>query len=107
MSTGRRIPPIMGHEASGEIVEVGNEVKNRGTGDRVTSDSPVCPLNDWYNLKGMYNLSNNREVLGLSAKEFRRHGAFAEFVAVPKHILYKIQKGHHLKKLRWQSRKQA
>ena len=32
-SSGRRIPPlIMGHEASGEIVEVGSEVKNWSIG---------------------------------------------------------------------------
>lgn len=90
-STGRRIPPIiMGHEASGEIVETGTEVKGWAIGDRVTFDSTVYPLNDWYTLKGMYNLSNNREVLGVAAKEFRRHGAFAEYVAIPTHILYKI-----------------
>ena len=41
-SSGRRIPPlIMGHEASGEIVEVGSEVKNWSIGDRVTFDSTI------------------------------------------------------------------
>ena len=90
-STGRRIPPIiMGHEASGEIVEMGGNVLKWSVGDRVTFDSTVYPLNDWFTLKGMYNLSNNREVLGVSANEFRRHGAFAEFIAIPEHILYKI-----------------
>jgi L-iditol 2-dehydrogenase len=90
-STGRRIPPvIMGHEASGVIVETDPEVKKWRKGDRVTFDSTVYPLDDWYTRKGYYNLSDNRQVLGVSCEEFRRDGAFAERVIVPQHILYKI-----------------
>jgi 2-desacetyl-2-hydroxyethyl bacteriochlorophyllide A dehydrogenase len=90
-STGRRIPPmIMGHEASGIIVETGIEVKSWKPGDRVTFDSTVYPLNDWFTLEGMYNLSDNREVLGVSPGTYKRNGAFAEFIALPQHILYRI-----------------
>jgi L-iditol 2-dehydrogenase len=90
-STGRRIPPmIMGHEASGIIVETGNEVKLWKKGDRVTFDSTVYPLDDWFTLNGMYNLSDNREVLGVSPGTYKRDGAFAEYIAIPQHILYKI-----------------
>ncbi len=90
-STGRRQPPlIMGHEASGAIVSTGKNVSNWREGDRVTFDSTVYPLKDWYTLEGTYNLSDNREVMGVSSDDFRRHGAFAEYVAVPGHILYKI-----------------
>lgn len=90
-STGRRIPPmIMGHEASGIIVKTGSDVKGWKSGDRVTFDSTVYPLNDWFTLEGMYNLSDNREVLGVSPGTYRRNGAFAEYLAIPKHILYKI-----------------
>ncbi len=80
----------MGHEASGVIVETGSEVKNWKPGDRVTFDSTVYPLNDWFTLKGRYNLSDNRQVLGVSPGEYRRHGAFAEKVAVPQHVLHRI-----------------
>jgi 2-desacetyl-2-hydroxyethyl bacteriochlorophyllide A dehydrogenase len=90
-STGRRIPPIiMGHEASGEIAETGKAVRAWKPGDRVTFDSTVYPLDDWYTLKGMYNLSDNREVIGVSPGSYRRNGAFAEFISIPQHILYKI-----------------
>ncbi|MFP4367630.1 MAG: galactitol-1-phosphate 5-dehydrogenase [bacterium] len=90
-STGRRIPPIiMGHEASGTILETGENVRDWKIGDRVTFDSTIYPLEDWYTRKGMYNLSDGRMVLGVSAKEFRRNGAYAEYVAVPQHILYRI-----------------
>ncbi len=89
--TGRRIPPIiMGHEASGVICETGRNVKDWKAGDRVTFDSTIYRLDDWYTRQGLYNLSDNRMVLGVSCGEYRRHGAFAEFVAVPQHILYRI-----------------
>ncbi len=90
-STGRRQPPIiMGHEASGVIVKTGSLVTGWQAGDRVTFDSTVYPLNDWFTLKGHYNLSEGREVVGVSPKEYKRHGAFAEFLAVPQHILHYI-----------------
>lgn len=93
-STGRRQPPlIMGHEASGEIVATGQQVERWHTGDRVTFDSTVYRLDDWFTLEGHYNLSDRREVMGVSANDFRRHGAFAEYVSVPAHILYQIPDG--------------
>ncbi len=39
---------------------------------------------------GHINLCDNREVLGVSCGDYRRHGAFAEYVAVPQHIVYKL-----------------
>lgn len=90
-STGRRIPPmIMGHEASGIIVSTGSDVIGWKAGDRVTFDSTVYPLNNWFTLEGLYNLSDNREVLGVSPGSYKRDGAFAEFISIPQHILYKI-----------------
>ncbi len=90
-SSGRRKPPIvMGHEASGVITSAGKNVTGWKEGNRVTFDSTIYPLDDWYTRKGLYNLSDNRMVLGASAGEYRRHGAFAEFVNVPQHILYRI-----------------
>jgi L-iditol 2-dehydrogenase len=90
-STGRRIPPIiMGHEASGRIITAGKNVTNWKPGDRVTFDSTIYKLDDWYTLSGHYNLSDNRMVLGVSCNEFRRDGAFAQYVALPQHILHRI-----------------
>jgi len=93
-STGRRRPPvIMGHEAAGVIAEVGPRVTGWAKGDRVTFDSTVwcgtCP----FCRQGRVNLCDNRRVLGVSCEEYRRDGAFAEFVAVPQHILYRLPEG--------------
>lgn len=90
-STGRRIPPIiMGHEASGVIVETGKEITGWKIGDRVTFDSTIYRLDDWYTRNGHYNLSDNRMVLGVSCSDFKRDGAFAQYVTIPGHILYRI-----------------
>jgi len=90
-STGRRQPPlIMGHEASGVVEAVGPAVRGWAPGDRVTFDSTIYRLDDWYTRRGLYNLSDGRMVLGVSPGEYRRHGAFAEYVAVPQHILYRV-----------------
>ncbi len=92
-STGRRIPPvIMGHEAAGVIKEVGDNVTEWSSGDRVTFDSTLYRMDDWYTQRGQYNLSDHRQVLGVSCNEFKRDGAFAEYVAVPQHILHHVPK---------------
>jgi len=40
--------------------------------------------------RGDINLCDRRQVLGVSCNEFRRHGAFAEYVAVPERIAAKL-----------------
>lgn len=90
-STGRRQPPvIMGHEASGVIAEVGSAVSGWKKNDRVTFDSTVYCGHCDYCRKGQINLCSNRRVLGVSCDEYRRNGAFAEYVAIPQHILYRL-----------------
>jgi L-iditol 2-dehydrogenase len=90
-STGRRIPPIiMGHEAAGVIERVGPEVAHSAEGDRVTFDSTIYCGTCWYCRRGDINLCDDRKVLGVSCGEYRQHGAFAEYVAVPERILYAL-----------------
>ncbi len=90
-SSGRRHPPlIMGHEASGVIVETGRNVTAFVKGDRVTFDSTIYCGSCFYCRQGLINLCDNRRVLGVSPPEYRQHGAFAQYVAVPEHILYRL-----------------
>jgi L-iditol 2-dehydrogenase len=90
-SSGRRIPPIvMGHEAAGEVTAVGSAVKGFAPGDRVTFDSTVYCGKCYFCRRGEPNLCDDRQVLGVSCGDYRRHGAFAEFVSVPQHICYKL-----------------
>jgi L-iditol 2-dehydrogenase len=90
-SSGRRRPPIiMGHEAAGVIAAVGPGVTGWTPGDRVTFDSTVyCGECDFCRA-GQVNLCDRRRVLGVSCEDYRRHGALAEYVAVPQRILYRV-----------------
>ena len=90
-SSGRRQAPlIMGHEAAGEIVATGPRVEKWRAGDRVTFDSTIYCGVCHFCCQGQINLCENRRVVGVSPTEYKQHGAFAEFVAVPSRILYRL-----------------
>jgi L-iditol 2-dehydrogenase len=90
-SSGRRIPPIvMGHEAAGTIAALGNGVTGFAVGDRVTFDSTIFCGACNNCRRGDVNLCDHRQVLGVSCSEYRRAGAFAEYVSVPARILYRL-----------------
>lgn len=90
-SSGRRIPPIvMGHEAAGIVAAVGEGVSGYKPGDRITFDSTVYCGACEFCKRGEVNLCNARQVIGVSCGEYRRHGAFAEYLAIPAHIAYRL-----------------
>jgi L-iditol 2-dehydrogenase len=90
-SSGRRIPPIvMGHEAAGRVAAVGEKVTSLSEGDRVTFDSTIYCGACSHCLRGDVNLCDNRQVLGVSCGDYRRAGAFAEYVVVPARIVYRL-----------------
>lgn len=90
-STGRRIPPlVMGHEAAGVVAAIGSEVTKLQEGDRITFDSMVSCGECHFCRRDEINLCDSRRVLGVSCGDYRQHGAFAEFVAVPEHICYRL-----------------
>ncbi|HXA00189.1 MAG TPA: galactitol-1-phosphate 5-dehydrogenase [Candidatus Dormibacteraeota bacterium] len=90
-SSGRRIPPIvMGHEAAGIVAAISEGVTGFSVGDRVTFDSTVFCGTCAPCRRGEINLCYNRQVLGVSCSDYRRAGAFAEFVTVPSRIVYRL-----------------
>ncbi len=86
----RQMPIVMGHEAAGEITEVGAGVTDWKVGDRVTFDSTEYCGECEECQAGYVNLCPDRKVLGVSPGSYRRHGCFAEKIVLPTRILYRI-----------------
>ena len=93
-STGRRRPPlIMGHEAAGEIAALGPGVAGWRVGERVTFDSTISCGQCACCRDGQVNLCENRRVLGVAPAEYNQPGAFAEYLALPARLLYRLADG--------------
>jgi len=89
--SGRRRPPIvMGHEAAGTIAKAGANVSGMKVGDRITFDSTISCGDCYFCRRGQSNLCLGVRVLGVSCADYRRHGAFAEYVSVPRRICYPL-----------------
>jgi 2-desacetyl-2-hydroxyethyl bacteriochlorophyllide A dehydrogenase len=83
----RPIGLIMGHEFSGVIEKVGSQVSNLKPGDRVAIDPQVSCGTCFACAQGWRNLCDSVQVVG-SAMRGYRHGANAEYVAVPAENAY-------------------
>ena len=80
--TGEKAPLVMGHEFSGEVVEVGPEITKFKVGDRVT----VEPIHAKDGLKGKYNLDPNLNFIGLAGGG----GGFSEYIVVHEDQAHKL-----------------
>jgi len=76
-----QLPTVLGHEASGVVVEVGPEVKNFKPGDRIVND-PLIYCGHCYQCRSGYtNMCVHREIYG------KRRGAFSEFAVLPERVI--------------------
>jgi len=72
-------PRITGHEVAGEIVELGNEVKDYKKGEKVAV-APAIPCGKcFYCRRGMQSMCLNLKAIG-----YHYNGGFAEFMLIPK-----------------------
>jgi (R,R)-butanediol dehydrogenase/meso-butanediol dehydrogenase/diacetyl reductase len=81
--TGHEGPVILGHEFSGEIVEIGAGVTNVKVGDRVAPDACQHCGECKFCQMGRYNICEKLAFTGLMT-----NGAFAEYVNVPAELCY-------------------
>jgi len=90
---GSDVHGMDGSTAAGGIVEVNIATNDWKRGDRVTFDSTISCGVCAFCRRGQINLCENRRVLGVSCEDYRRQGAFAEYVAVPERVLYRLPDG--------------
>ncbi|MEK3788423.1 2,3-butanediol dehydrogenase [Paenibacillus sp. FSL K6-1230] len=84
--TQEQAPIVMGHEFSGQIVEVGEGVSRFKAGDRVVVE-PIYACGQCVACKqGKYNLCEKMGFLGLAGGG----GGFSEYVAADEHMVHKI-----------------
>jgi threonine dehydrogenase-like Zn-dependent dehydrogenase len=81
-----RVPPlVMGHEFSGRIEKLGEDVNALSIGSKVIINPLIsCGQCDRCR-KGTENLCDNRKIIGI-----HRSGAFAEYVAVPASQVHEV-----------------
>jgi len=75
-------PRVLGHEVTGEVIEVGEKVKNIPVGDTVVVYPNVPCGRCYYCTLGKYNLCEN-----LSGLAYDLDGGFAEYLRIPSEIL--------------------
>jgi L-iditol 2-dehydrogenase len=80
----------MGHEAAGSIAAAGPGVTGFREGQPVTFDSTIYCGECEYCRRGEVNLCERRQVLGVSTPEYRREGAFAQYVVVPNRVVHTL-----------------
>ena len=84
--SGTTAPVVLGHEFSGDVVEVGSDVTNFKPGDRVIVEPIVacgkCPAC----LEGKYNLCSSLGFHGLCGSG----GGLAEYTVFPEEFVHKI-----------------
>lgn len=86
--TGQKAPLILGHEFSGEVVEVGAGVSGFRVGDRVTAEATLGCLACPACLAGRYTECEKMGILGIMGD-----GAFAEYVQVSPAFSHKLPDG--------------
>ncbi|MFT9600554.1 zinc-dependent alcohol dehydrogenase family protein [Mesobacillus sp.] len=78
-------PIILGHELAGEVVEVGAEVTNMQSGDRVSVDPNIYCGTCKYCRSNRAHLCENLQAVGVT-----RDGGMGEYCVVPEANCYKI-----------------
>jgi len=80
----KKIPLIFGHEFAGEVIKVGEDVKNVQKGDSVSAETHIVDGTCYQCRTDRMHICQHMEILGVD-----RDGAFAEYVAIPERNAWK------------------
>ncbi|NCB41597.1 MAG: L-iditol 2-dehydrogenase [Clostridia bacterium] len=86
--TGKMAPLVMGHEFSGRIDELGEDVKKFSKGDRVTANGSLSCGECEFCKEGRYNICKRLGFIGVGDD-----GCFAEYIVVEESKLFLIPDG--------------
>jgi len=82
------LPTVIGHEYSGHVVEVGEDVTKFAVGDRVV-ERPIRGCGDCYQCEiGESNVCQNAVITGVD-----HDGAYERYIAVPERALHAVPDG--------------
>ena len=84
--TGRSVPLILGHEFSGEVVELGPGVKRLRVGDRVAVNAVDACRQCEFCRRGLFVHCPEAATIG-----FARDGGYAEYAVVPEDCCYVLR----------------
>jgi len=80
----KKIPLIFGHEFAGEVVEIGEDVKNVQKGDSVSAETHIVDGTCYQCKTDRMHICQHIQILGVD-----RDGVFAEYVAIPERNAWK------------------
>ena len=79
-----QLPTVLGHEASGLVVETGSDVEHLKPGDRIVNDPCIYCGHCRQCRSGFTNVCENREIYG------KRRGAFAQYAVLPERVICRL-----------------
>lgn len=80
------LPKVIGHEFSGDVVEIGEGVKSVEVGDRVAADSHLYCGKCYMCKTGRKHICENMRIYGIQTKE----GSFAKYAVIPEALTFKL-----------------
>ena len=84
----KSLPIVFGHEACGEVVEVGSEVRSVEVGDMVAAETHIVDEECYQCRTGRMHICRNMKILGVDTD-----GVFAEFISLPEMNARKLPDG--------------
>ncbi|MBM3329763.1 MAG: zinc-binding dehydrogenase [Calditrichaeota bacterium] len=78
-----RLPQVLGHEMTGDVVEVGAHCRRVKVGDNISVETHIPDPSDLQSLVGQMHIGEGMKIVGVD-----RDGCFADYFAVPEVVCW-------------------